>query len=134
MNESPLFQFGYGLSYTTFTIGNAQLNTTSMKDGESVDLTIPVSNTGKRNGTEVLQVYVRKVDDVDGPTKTLRGFQKVNIAAGKTSNATISLPYNAFEFFDTLSGSMKVTSGGYEIWYGNSSATKDLKMIKVMIK
>lgn len=133
MTETPLFQFGYGLSYTTFAIGNANISNTKIGNGESVKLNIPVSNTGKRNGTEILQVYVRKVNDTDGPTKTLRGFQRVEVAAGKTGAATITLPYNAFEFFDRSSGSMKVTAGEYEIFYGNSSAAKDLKTTKVTI-
>jgi beta-glucosidase len=133
MTETPLFQFGYGLSYTTFTIGNANISNTRIANGESVKLNIPVSNPGKRNGTEIVQVYVRKVNDTDGPTKTLRGFQRVEVAAGKTGTATITLPYNAFEFFDRSSGSMKITAGEYEIFYGNSSAAKDLKTTKVMI-
>jgi beta-glucosidase len=133
MTETPLFQFGYGLSYTTFTIGNVNISNTRIGNGESVKLNIPVSNTGKRNGTEIVQVYVRKVNDTDGPTKTLRGFQRVEVAPGKTNQATITLPYNAFEFFDRSSGSMKVTAGEYEIFYGNSSAAKDLKTTKITI-
>jgi beta-glucosidase len=133
MTETPLFQFGYGLSYTTFEIGNANISSTQIKNGESVKLNIPVSNTGKRNGTEIVQVYVRKVNDIDGPTKTLCGFQRLEVASGKTGEATITLPYNSFEFFDKSSGSMKVTPGEYEIFYGNSSDAKDLKTIKIKI-
>ncbi|MEK7723254.1 MAG: xylan 1,4-beta-xylosidase [Acidobacteriota bacterium] len=131
--SDPLFQFGYGLSYTTFSIGNAQLSKTQLKNGESLKISIPVSNTGKRNGTEVVQVYVRKTDDNDGPLKTLRGFQKVNIQAGKTNTAVIDLPYKSFEFYDESKQKVTVTPGEYEVWYGNSSAVKDLKMIKISI-
>jgi beta-glucosidase len=60
--SDPLFPFGYGLSYTTFTIGDAKINNTTIKNNESVELTIPVSNTGKLDGTEIVQVYVRKVN------------------------------------------------------------------------
>ncbi|HEY5137827.1 MAG TPA: glycoside hydrolase family 3 C-terminal domain-containing protein [Methylococcales bacterium] len=129
-----LFPFGYGLSYTTFTIGNASLSKTTMKANESVELTIPVSNTGKRNGTEVVQVYVRKLNDTDGPLKTLKGFQKVNIAAGKMTQAIINLPSASFEFYDRPSGKMVVATGEYEILYGCSSDAKDLKMAKVTIQ
>jgi beta-glucosidase len=134
MNGSPLYPFGYGLSYTTFSIGNAQSSKTEIKNGEDIQLTIPVSNTGKRNGTEVVQVYVHKVNDTNGPTKTLRGFQRVNLLAGKTTQTMINLSYNAFEFYDEQALQVKVVPGEYELWYGNSSDTKDLKMIKIVVQ
>jgi len=132
--SDPLFQFGYGLSYTTFSIGEANLNKTSVKADESVQMTIPVTNTGKRNGTEIVQVYVHKVNDTDGPLKTLKGFQRVNINAGKTGHAVINLPYTSFEFFDRENFKMAVKAGEYKVWYGNSSDTKDLKMAKITIQ
>jgi beta-glucosidase len=132
--SDPLFPFGFGLSYTTFSIGNAKLNKTNIKTNETIELIVPVSNIGKRDGTEIVQVYVRKVNDTDGPLKTLRGFQRIDVAAGKTRQAVINLPYTAFEFFDRASGKMAVTAGEYEVWYGNSSDTKDLKMTKITIQ
>ncbi len=132
--SDPLFPFGFGLSFTTFAIGNAKFSTTTIKANEPVELIIPVSNTGKRDGTEVVQVYVRKINDTDGPLKTLRGFQRVDVAAGKTNQAVIKLPYNSFEFFDRASGKMTVSAGEYEVFYGNSSDTKDLKMTKLTIQ
>jgi len=73
------------------------------------------------------------VNDVDGVIKTLRGFQRVDVSAGKTNNAIIPVPYSAFEFFDAASGKVKVMPGEYEIWYGNSSDAKDLKMTKINV-
>ena len=131
--SDPLFPFGFGLSYTTFSIGNAKLNNTAIKANESVELTIPVSNKGKRNGTEIVQVYVRKLNDTDGPLKTLKGFQRVDVSAGKTTQAVINLPYNSFEFFDRSTGKMDVAAGEYEVLYGNSSDAKDLKTTTIMI-
>lgn len=133
MND-PLFHFGYGLSYTNFSIGKAQLNKNKIASSESVTLTIPVSNKGKINGTEIVQVYIRKVGDKDGPLKTLRGFQRMNVVAGNTRNSTISLPPSAFEFFDRSTGKMMIASGEYELLYGNSSADKDLKVEKIIIQ
>jgi beta-glucosidase len=132
--SDPLFPFGYGLSYTTFSIGDARISKTVIQKGGSVDLTMPVTNTGKRDGTEIVQVYVHKVNDADGPLKTLRGFQRVQVAAGKTSRVTITLPSTAFEFFDRTSFKMTSTAGVYELWYGTSSDNKDLKSIKVTIE
>ena len=131
--SDPLFPFGFGLSYTTFSIGDAQISKDEIKNNEGTELTIPVSNTGKRDGTEIVQVYVHKVNDADGPIKTLKGFQRVNVAAGKTGQAVISLPYKSFEFFDRKNGKMAVTTGEYEVSYGSSSDAKDLKIIKVRV-
>ena len=131
--SDPLFPFGYGLSYTTFSIGDAQVSKSTIKNDESVDLTIPVSNTGKRDGTEIVQVYVHKVNDADGPIKTLKGFQRVKVAAGGTSQATITLPPSAFEFYDKAAYRMAVTPGEYEVMYGSSSDVQDLKTVKITI-
>ena len=132
--SDPLFPFGYGLSYTKFSIGDAQVSKTTIKNDESVDLTIPVSNTGERDGTEIVQVYVHKVNDNDGPIKTLRGFQRVNVAAGKTSLATINLPSSAFEFYNRSTYKVSVSPGEYEVLYGSGSAAKDLKTVKITIQ
>ena len=133
MTAEPLFQFGYGLSYTSFTIGNARLNKTQIKKDEGLSITIPVTNTGKRNGTEIVQVYVKKVNDTTGTIKTLRGFKRTEVASAKTVSAAIDLHPSAFEFYNDKTLKMDVTPGEYELWYGNSSAAKDLKMIKVNI-
>ncbi len=129
-----LFPFGYGLSYTNFEIGNATIGKTTIKANETVQLSIPVKNTGKRDGTEIVQVYVRKVNDLEGPLKTLKGFKRVEVAKGKTQQVTIDLPPSSFEFYDWSSRSMKVTPGEYEIFYGNSSDAKDLKNITITIQ
>ena len=132
--SDPLFPFGFGLSYTNFSIGNAKLNKTKIAKDEGVELTIPVTNTGKRNGTEIVQVYVKKVNDIGGLIKTLRGFTRTDVATGKTVNTVIRLSYASFEFYDEKLLQMAVTPGEYEVWYGNSSAAKDLKMVKANVQ
>jgi beta-glucosidase len=133
LTSDPLFHFGYGLSYTSFNLGTAQLSSNQVKSGQAITITVPVANTGKREGTEVVQVYVRKVGDASGLTKTLRGFQRIQVTQAKTGNAVIDLPYSSFEFYDDKALQVKVTPGDYEIWYGNSSNPKDLKMTKVNV-
>lgn len=132
--SDPLFQFGFGLSYTTFTIGDAQVSKAEISTRESIDLSIPVTNMGNRKGTEIVQVYIRKVGDADGPLKTLRGFKRMELDPGKTGTATIRLGPAAFEFFDAGRGEILVSPGTYELLYGNSSAANDLKMMKILIK
>ena len=132
--SDPLFPFGYGLSYTSFLIGEASISNNEVRNSESLKLSVPVSNTGKRDGTEIVQVYVRRSDDTDGPLKTLRGFKRADVKAGKTVVATIDLPWSSFEFYDRASGKMTVIPGDYEVFYGNSSDPKDLKTISVKVQ
>ncbi len=131
--DDALFPFGYGLNYTSFRIGNAKLSKTEFKDNESIQLTVPITNTGKRSGSEVVQVYIRKVNDIEGPLKTLRGYQRMEITAGRTQEATFNLNADSFEFFDWSQRRMMVTPGEYEVYYGKSSSLKDLKKINVKI-
>jgi len=131
--DNALFPFGYGLSYTTFAIGNAKLSKTEIHVNESVELTIPVSNTGKRAGTEIIQVYIHKVGDIEGPIKTLRGFKRVEIQAGKTQMAAFELNPSSFEFYDWNQRKMMVTPGEYELFYGNSSDSPNLKTTKITL-
>lgn len=132
--SDPLFPFGFGLSYTTFSIGDAQVSKSEIKSNEAIQLTVPVTNTGKRDGAEIVQVYVRKINDTDGPLKTLRSFQRVNVAAGETTQVAINLPHRAFEFFDRSLGRMAVTAGENEVMYGTSSDNKDLKSVTITIE
>jgi beta-glucosidase len=131
--DDALFPFGFGLSYTTFEIGKATPDKTQIKPDESVRLTIPVSNTGKREGSEIIQVYIRKVDDIDGPLKTLKGFSRVHLKAGETKEVKIDLSPSSFEFYDWGQREMTVTPGEYEVYYGNSSDPKDLKSTHITI-
>lgn len=132
--SDPLFPFGFGLSYTTFSIGTAEISRNKISRDGNVELTIPVSNTGKLAGTEIIQVYVHKVNDTDGPLKTLKGFKRIELAAGKSGQAVVNLPSASFEFFDRTSGKMAITPGEYELWYGNSSDVKDLKMTMITVQ
>ena len=134
MKEAPLFPFGYGLSYTTFTYGKARADKKRISTGEKMTLTIPVSNTGSRDGEEVVQVYLRREDDPKGPTKTLRAFKRVEITKGKSLNVKIELPYTAFEWFDNSTHTMHSMKGEYEVLYGGSSRTEDLQSIKIQIQ
>ena len=124
--NDPLFAFGYGLSYTNFEIGEAKMQ------GKEL-ITIPVTNTGKRNGTETVQVYIRNLSDAEGPLKSLRAFQRVDVKAGETVTATLKLDEKAFEFWDPETNTMRTKPGKYEILYGNSSQDKDLKKMTITL-
>ena len=124
--EDALYPFGYGLSYTSFEIGTAKLQTLT---NNSITLQIPVTNTGKREGTELVQVYLRRDDDIEGPSKTLRSFAHITLKAGETKKAILKLNRNQFECWDASTNTMRVIPGKYTIFYGNSSKKEDLKQI-----
>ena len=121
MTEKPLFQFGYGLSYTTFQYGTPRI--------EGKNVVVAVTNTGKRAGDEVVQLYVKKNDEKDGPQKTLRGFKRVNIAAGQTVNVSIPLTDETFNWWDNQIHTVHPMNGDYTLLVGNSSADKDLQAV-----
>lgn len=129
-----LFPFGYGLSYTSFEIGKAQLSKKRIHANESVNLDLWIKNTGERDGEEVIQVYIRKLKDKEGPLKTLRAFKRVHVKSGEKKQISIHLPNDSFEFFDPEFNVMRVMTGEYEVLYGTSSEGKDLKKIKVRIQ
>jgi beta-glucosidase len=119
----PLFEFGYGLSYTTFKYDRA-----SVKDGA---LTVKVSNTGKMDGDEVVQLYVKKSEDKEGPKMALRGFRRVHIPAGQTVEVSIPLTEETFKTYNAASGEMEATPGHFTLYYGSSSSPKALKSVKI---
>ena len=110
----PLFPFGSGLSYTTFAYGQARI-----KGGK---LIVPVTNTGDREGTEVVQLYVRRDADAEGPLKSLRGFQRVAVEPGETVEVSFPLTNEVFLSWDEAAQDMVPMKGDWTLLYGGSSA------------
>lgn len=134
MQQEPLFPFGHGLSYTDFTYGEAKLSKNTIAKGENVVLTIPVSNVGQRDGEEVVQVYLRRPGDKEGPCYTLRAFKRIHIPAGKTESVAIPLTGENLEWFDVESNTMRPLEGTYELLYGGSSDKNQLKTIVMNVQ
>ena len=129
--DDALFPFGYGLSYTHFEMGNEKLE---MRNDGSGTLTVDVTNTGKRDGDEVVQLYIRDLQDKDGPLKSLRGFQRVAVKAGQTKTVTIRLTPKSFEFWDSATNTMRMKPGRYELLFGNNSANGSLKRLETALQ
>ena len=130
----PQYAFGYGLSYTTFNVGQGKISGKSMKKNGKVTVTVPVTNTGKREGTETVQVYVKRLGDEGAPIKALKGFQKLSLQPGETKTATIALDGEAFEYYDENIDELAVKPGQYKILYGTSSLDKDLQGFDFTVK
>ena len=109
----PLFPFGFGLSYTSFEYGSASVR--------GRKLVVPVTNTGSVDAAEVVQLYVRRPEDTEGPLKTLRGFQRVFIPAGQTVNVSFNLSDETFEWWNPETQDMVPLRGMWELLYGGSS-------------
>jgi beta-glucosidase len=123
------YAFGFGLSYTTFSVGQATLSTAEMTADGKVTLSVPVTNTGQREGTETVQVYVKALGDAGAPIKALKGFQKVVLRPGETKEATITLDGEAFEYYDETIDELSTRPGRYQLLYGTSSRDEDLQAI-----
>ncbi len=134
--NDPLFAFGYGMSYTTFEIGKANIKNYphDTADGIRYDVSIPVKNTGKCEGKEVVQLYIRNLSDPNGPLKSLRAFKGVNVKPGQTETVTLTLDKKSFEFWDEGTNSMHTKVGQYELLYGNSSRDQDLKRVTITLE
>ena len=118
----PLYPFGYGLSYTTFSIDHPVVKRDELK--------VRVSNTGRRDGTEVVQLYIRRVADVNGPLRSLRGYQRVSLKAGESKVVTFSLrDKSLLTTWDAGSNTMRYVPGKYELMVGTSSADADLRKV-----
>lgn len=134
MQDTPLFPFGYGLSYTTFSYDKVVLDKSEVTAGQTLKLTVPVTNVGKRDGEEVVQVYLKKQGDAEGPVKTLRAFKRVFIPAGQTTNIEFDLKDKELEWWDEQTNTVRVCSGTYDIMVGGSSEDESLQQTLVTIK
>ena len=125
----PMWPFGFGMSYVDFTFGSAKLSRSSVKAGQGVTVTVPVTNNGSMAADEVVQVYVKSLDNPDAPIKSLKAYQRVNVAPGKTVKVKLTLDPDAFAYYSESVDDLAVFPGRYQILYGNSSADKDLQSI-----
>ena len=114
--NDALFPFGYGLSYTTF-----EVDAEPTIDTKGIAVKFTVENTGKRDGTEIVQVYIRNTADKEGPLKTLRAFRRVDVKAGQKVTDTIPLDRESFEGWDSETNTMRFVPGTYDIYVSNSS-------------
>ena len=127
--NDALFPFGYGLSYTTF-----EVDAEPSIDTKGIAVKFTVENTGKRDGTEIVQVYIRNTADKEGPLKTLRAFKRVDVKAGQKVTDIIRLDRESFEGWDSETNTMRFVPGTYDIYVGNSSLCDDEPPMTITIQ
>lgn len=126
----PTFAFGHGQSYTQFAISNLRSDKSELTQDDTIAFTVNVKNTGKRAGSEVVQLYIHDVkSSVDRPKKELKGFQKVYLQPGENKDVTITINKEALSFYDESSSSWKAEAGKFEALVGNTSDNLKLKKV-----
>jgi beta-glucosidase len=126
---APLFPFGYGLSYTTFAYSNLKLSHSSLAPGGKLTATTTVTNTGKREGSEIAELYVHQiVPSIDRPINELKGFDRIDLQPGQSKTVTFSVEPHDLAYWDTAGKQWKADPGAYEIEVGASS--RDIRLTK----
>ncbi|HEV8507141.1 MAG TPA: beta-glucosidase BglX [Chitinophagaceae bacterium] len=129
VSNDPVYPFGYGLSYSNFTYGDLKLSSTSLKGNQTLTASVSVTDSGSRDGKEVVQLYIRDVvGSITRPVKELKGFQKILLKAGETKTVTFNITANDLKFYNS---NLKYDweSGDFVIMVGGNS--RDVKSQKV---
>lgn len=124
----PLFSFGHGLCYTSFTVSNVRQSAKSMTEDGTLTFTVTAKNTGKLAGSEVVQLYIH--DDkatVDRPEKELKGFKKVTLQPGESQDVSLTIDRSALSFYDEAKGEWTAEAGQFTALIGTSSVSLPLK-------
>jgi beta-glucosidase len=119
---TPLYPFGYGLSYTDFTYENLAAGSGSLGAGDSVSVSVDVTNTGDMAGDEVVQLYVHARSELKRPVKELKGFSRVHLQPGETKTVTFYLKHESLKYYDEATRTFRVENGTVDLYIGSSSA------------
>jgi beta-glucosidase len=125
---TPLYQFGYGLSYTRFLYQSGKLSTTELQAGTPLEVTAQLKNIGDRDGDEIVEVYLLPKNIAEAPLRTLVGFQKVHLRKGETSAVDIHIVPRQLSLV-ARNGSRSVQSGDYELYIGSGQPTKGAGLV-----
>jgi beta-glucosidase len=132
--STPLYEFGYGLSYTRFNFSEPELDRTKIGTEETANLSIEVTNTGKMEGREVIQLYIRDdFSSVTRPIKELKAFKKINLMPDEMKKVSFTITPEMLAFYD-INNNYLVEPGTFTLMVGNSSSDRDLQKVKLTIE
>jgi beta-glucosidase len=132
--NKPLYEFGYGLSYTKFKYSNPKLLNTSFDDDSNIKVEVAVTNIGKMDGDEIVQLYIRdNVSSATRPVKELKGYKRINLKVGETKNVVFEITPESLAFYD-IDMNYVVEPGTFKIMTGSSSHFKSLKTVELTIE
>ena len=132
--NKPLYHFGHGLSYTTYEYSDLQLSKSEIAANENIEASVTVKNTGKRDGVEIAQLYIRDcISDVTRPVKELKGFERVALKAGESKRITFTLTPEHLRYYN-LDMERVVEPGAFNVMVGASSSDKDLLTAEFVVK
>ena len=121
--SSPLYVFGYGLSYSTFTVDNLRTDAASVKTTGTIQVSVDLHNTSSVAGDDVVQIYThQQAGSASRPRRELKGFQRVHLNAGETRTVTIPLKVSDLGFWSPANHSWAAEPGTFDLWAGDSSA------------
>jgi len=131
---TPLYPFGFGLSYTTFSIDDLTVSTEQLKVGDSMTVTAKVTNTGNRTGDEVVQLYIHQKAGSDSrPMRELKGFERITLEPGETKTVTFNLGPRQLGYWSTSANQWIQEAAEFDIWVGADSLATlhtDLTVVK----
>lgn len=133
MQSEPLYAFGHGLSYSQFSYGEIDTKDKTIEAKKGLQLSIPLQNISSIDGDEVVQVYVKRLDDRQAPVKSLRAFSRVALKAKQQKNVTLNLSDDSFKFYDEATDEVRIKPGKYQILYGGSSKDAHLKKLEISV-
>ena len=132
--NTPLYHFGYGLSYTTYEYSDLQLSKSEIAPNENIEVSVTVKNTGAREGVEIAQLYIRDcISFITRPVKELKGFERVTLKAGESKRITFTLTPEHLRYYN-LDMERVVEPGTFKVMVGGSSRDKDLLTAEFEVK
>jgi beta-glucosidase len=131
--STPLYPFGYGLSYTTFAVSNMKLNKTEIKPGETIEVSVEVKNTGKRAGDEVVQLYIhQQAGSASRPVRELKGFERLTLAPGESKTVRFTLGKKELEYWSAAEKKWVQETETFDVWAGSDSTAANHSTFKVV--
>jgi len=123
-SSAPLYPFGYGLSYTKFSIGGLKVGSPSVKAGGTVQVSVDVTNTGTRDGDEVIELYThQRYGSMSRPVRELKGFERVTVKAGATQTVTLTLDTKDLGFWSSATHKWSIEPADFDLWVGDDAAS-----------